>query len=118
MLSINLTPIFKARGIERPYSFLVNAGFNAHTAHSLLAGTTRAFKLDHIELLCKSLICEPNDLLAFTPNKNEVYLPEHPLLKLKQEDDAGNWTQTLATLPYKQLKKISQQINKGDAEEK
>jgi DNA-binding Xre family transcriptional regulator len=117
MLSINLTPIFKARGIERPYSFLVNSGFNAHTAHSLLAGTTRAFKLDHVELLCKSLICEPNDLLAFTPNKNEVYLPEHPLLKLKQEEDT-NWTQTLATLPFKQLKQISQQIKKGDVGDK
>ncbi|MBK8628480.1 MAG: hypothetical protein IPN86_23875 [Saprospiraceae bacterium] len=34
MLYLNLAPIFAARGIERPYSYLVKAGFTHHT-HSI-----------------------------------------------------------------------------------
>jgi DNA-binding Xre family transcriptional regulator len=111
MLSIDLTHIFKARGIDRPYTFLVKAGFTSHTAHSLLNSSTRAFKLDHIELLCKVLICEPNDLLVFALDKDQVFSADHPLLKLKQVDTSQNWTQTLATMPYKKLKEIAKQIN-------
>ena len=114
MLSIDLTHIFKARGIDRPYTFLVKAGFTSHTAHSLLNSSTRAFKLDHIELLCKALICEPNDLLVFSPDKDQVFSADHPLLKLNQVDNSQNWRQTLATVPYKQLKEIAKQINLND----
>ena len=111
MLSIDLTHIFQARGIDRPYSFLVKAGFSSHTANSIVNSSTRAFKLDHIELLCKALVCEPNDLLSFTPDKDQVLTEDHPLLKLQQTDNTKNLKQALATLPYKQLKEIAKQIN-------
>lgn len=49
MLSLNLNQIFKARGIERPYTFLVKAGFTPHSANALLNSKTKTFRLDHIE---------------------------------------------------------------------
>jgi len=111
MLSLNLMPIFNARGIERPFSFLVKKGFSTHAAHNLLSGSLRSFRLDHIERLCSILVCDPNDLLHWTPQKDENYPADHPLFKLNQLPDNGNIKQTLATMPYKQLKEITLQIS-------
>lgn len=111
MLSLNLTPIFRARGIDRPYTFLVKAGLSPHSANAILSSKTRIFRLDHIELLCRTLICEPNDLVVFTPNKDQHLSPEHPLNNLKQSETAKDMKETLATIPFKQLKEITKQIN-------
>jgi DNA-binding Xre family transcriptional regulator len=71
MLSLNLIPIFKARAIEKPYSFLVKAGLSPHSATNILNNKTHVFRLDHIELLCRVLVCEPNDLLVWNPDKGQ-----------------------------------------------
>ena len=114
MLNLDLQHIFEARGIDKPYAFLVKAGFTAHTATSICSSSTRAFKLDHIELLCKALVCEPNDLLSFTADKNEVLQADHPLLKLQHSNTEQNWRKTLATIPYNQLKELSKTIAKNE----
>ena len=103
MLTLNLTPIFKARSIQRPYSFLVKAGISHKTANTIINGTTRTFRLDHIELLCNLLICEPNDLLLWVPDKTKAYPPDHPLNKLKADPVDDTW---LAAMPFKTLKEI------------
>ena len=114
MLSLDLQHIFKARGIDKPYSFLVKSGFTAHTANSIISGSTRAFKLEHIELLCKILVCEPNDLLSFTTDEDEVLSADHPLLKLQHAEIDQNWRQTLATIPFKQLKELTNRLTKNE----
>ena len=114
MLSLNLKPIFKARGIERPFSFMVKAGISPASANAILDGSIRSFRLDHIELLCKILICEPNDLLLWAPDKDQQYANDHPLFNLQQQDSLIDMKQTMATIPYKQLKEITKQINKID----
>lgn len=110
MLSINLTPIFNARGIQKPYSFLVKNGFTNFTASNILNANSRSFRLDHIEMLCHILVCEPNDLLLFTPDKDKQYAPNNPLLKLANDDNTGDWSTTLATLPFKELKEATKNI--------
>jgi DNA-binding Xre family transcriptional regulator len=114
MLSLNLTPIFKARGIEKPYSFLVKNGFTNFTASNILNSNSRAFRLDHIEMLCNILVCEPNDLLLFTPDKGRQYAPNNPLLKLTHDDINSNWPATLATMPFKELKEATKNISGGN----
>jgi DNA-binding Xre family transcriptional regulator len=114
MLSLNLTPIFTARGINKPYSFLVKSGFTPHSANNLLNSKTRVFRLDHIEQLCTLLICEPNDLLVWTPNKGQQYSDNFPLAKLKQTTSADNFHQTLATVPFKELKLITSTLLLGN----
>jgi DNA-binding Xre family transcriptional regulator len=114
MLNLDLQHIFKARGIDKPYTFLVKAGFTAHTASSICNNSTKVFKLDHIELLCKALVCEPNDLLSFTADKGEVLQADHPLLKLQHTEIDQNWRQTLATIPFKQLKELTKGLTKTD----
>ncbi|MGO4707782.1 helix-turn-helix domain-containing protein [Chryseobacterium sp. 2TAF14] len=115
MLTLNLTPIFKARSIEKPYTFLVKAGLSPQTAHGILHSKTRVFRLDHIELLCKILICEPCDLLLYTPDTDTILPETHPLNNLKQEDaPQKSIKESLANIPYKNLKEITKQITENN----
>ena len=113
MLKIDLDPIFQARGIDRPYSFLVKAGFTAHSATAILNSSTRNIKINHIELLFKALVCSPNDILSFTADKDQVLANDHPLLKLQHQENTQNFRQSLATIPFDQLKEITKEIAKN-----
>lgn len=108
MLTLYLDPIFKARGIERPYTFLVKAGLSPHTASNILNAATRVFRLDHIELLCNVLVCEPNDLLMWTPDAGKKVDKNAPLANLiKTDKDLIDWKDSFASVPYKELKSIT-----------
>ncbi|MES2566602.1 MAG: helix-turn-helix transcriptional regulator [Bacteroidota bacterium] len=72
MLTLNLQPVFKARGIDKPYSFLVSAGFPSYTAHNLLNAKTVSFRLSYIDKLCAILNCTPNELLVCTQPQREI----------------------------------------------
>lgn len=113
MLSLNLAPIFNARAITKPHGFLVRNGFSNFTASRLINNATDVFRLEHMEKLCHILVCEPNDLLLFTPDKNKQYAPNHPLLKLTQDDSSHDWTSAIATMPLKELKEATKHINSG-----
>lgn len=110
MLSLNLAPIFKMRGIEKPYTFLVKAGLSPHSATTILNSKTRIFRLDHIELLCDVLVCEPNDLLAWTPEDEKIYPENYPLAKLKFQQAETMWVDTLSKMTYKELKEVTRTI--------
>jgi DNA-binding Xre family transcriptional regulator len=110
MLTLNLAPIFKTRGIERPHAFLVKAGIHSSTASKIFSSGTRVFRLDHIELLCRILVCEPNDLLSWTPGRGQTYPPSHPLQNLHHDEAIKNWQETLANMPFKQLKQFTKKI--------
>lgn len=110
MLSLHLAPIFKARGIQSPHALLVKAGIHSATANRILYENVRSLRLDHIEKLCKILICEPHDLLLWTPDKGDPLAPTHPLHNLKQQEEAVPWKETLDTMPYKQLKQVTKAI--------
>jgi DNA-binding Xre family transcriptional regulator len=105
MFRINLHPIFAARGIDRPYTFLVKAGFTPHSA-SVILKNPKEIKLRYIELLCINLNCEPSDLFMWSPDKNHPVAENHPLHNLS----TASTTETLLNLPYKQLKEIASKL--------
>ena len=82
MLYLNLHHVFKIRQIERPYSFLVKIGIAPQTATKILNDYMHVMRLSHIELICKALYCEPNDLLAYKQDANNPLPEYHPLLNL------------------------------------
>jgi DNA-binding Xre family transcriptional regulator len=110
MLSFNLHEIFKARQIDKPYSFLVKAGISPQSAEKIVSNQCRVFRLDHIEILCKVLHCEPNDLLTFSQDIHSPIQENHPLHKLIANDKDLHWNETLRTLPLSQLKELSKQL--------
>ena len=111
MLTLNLTPIFRARGIQKPYSFLVKAGLSPHSANIILSSRTRIFRLDHIELLCNVLNCEPNDLLKWTPENGKIYAENNSLNKLIQAEPETTIQETITSIPYKELKELTKTFN-------
>ena len=118
MLSFNLKPVLRERGIERPYTFLVKAGIAPHTANRILHSNTRVMRLEHIELLCSVLLCEPNDLLVWSPDKGKIYPPDHPLQKLKYQPEDRSLRETMSSIPYGQLKEIAKTIGEIKQPEK
>ena len=116
MLTLDLTNIFNAKGIDKPFPFLTKAGFSYHTTHNLLNSKSRIFRLDHIEKLCEVLICEPNDLLSWTPDKNKIIADQHPLHKLKKDKTAKNLKETLANLSYKEIEELTKRLTKDETD--
>ena len=112
MLNINLTPIFAIRGIEKPFTYLVQNGFTRHSANLLINSKNRVFRLDHIEKLCELLVCEPNDLLTWIPNPKQKYSDNFPLMKLKLQE-SNNLKDTLAKTPFSELKMLTDNIVNG-----
>lgn len=116
VLSFNRNTIFKARQIEKPYTFLVKIGIAPHTATRLLNNKVRVMRLDHIELLCQNLHCEPNDLLTYNLDKDTVLSQNHPLNHLLSQQEDNQWQEKLKTIPLKQLKEIATIISQSNPE--
>ena len=112
MLALNLKPVLQARGIDRPYTFLVKTGLSPHSATTILNSNTRVFRLDHIERICEHLNCTPNDILYWKPDKNKVISPNHPMFALKKEPTSFDWHETLKNLPLEQLNEIAAVLGK------
>jgi DNA-binding Xre family transcriptional regulator len=106
MLKFNLKPIFAARGIERPYSLLLKAGFTKNVAHKLLNDEFATMRLRQLDKVCTILNCTPNDLIFWTPNNNETISKNHPLRSLKEHEVDLDWQDTIKTVPLNQLKQI------------
>jgi len=118
MLSLDLVPIFKARGIERPYTFLVKAGLSPHSATSIINSQSRVFRLDHVELLCSLLHCTPNDILIWLPDKNKKIPDNHPLTNLRKKKFDSDWVETLKTIPIDKLNEIASILKNVDKSQK
>ncbi|MEO8414350.1 MAG: helix-turn-helix transcriptional regulator [Ginsengibacter sp.] len=96
--------------MEKPYTFLVKTGLSPQSATKILTGKARIFRLDHIEIICGVLVCEPNDVLVWTSENGRNYPENHPLWKLKPQLSDNNWYETFTTMPLKQLKEVTQSI--------
>lgn len=110
MLFFSAKAIFKVRQIDKPYSYLVKAGFSPHAAAKITGAETRTLRLDHIERLCEVLHCEPNDLLVYKPNSQNRLPESHPLKRLIAKEDNLEWQETLKTMSLTQLREISKII--------
>ena len=109
MLVLNIGPVCVVRGIQNPFGYLVKSGITRHSASSLLDNTIRSVNLIHLEILCRILVCEPNDLLVWVPVKSDYLPATHPLHKLKSTASKGI-SEVISEIPYKDLKTITKSI--------
>lgn len=109
MLHLNLQAVFKARQIQKPFTFLLNAGFTSSTASRLLSGAGGTLNLKHLTTLCELLYCTPNELLEYKPS-NKVLTQNHPLYQLEAGQETQHWQEMIKTMPLSQLKEISKII--------
>ncbi|MBK5212541.1 MAG: helix-turn-helix transcriptional regulator [Flavobacteriaceae bacterium] len=111
MITLNITEVFNARGIDKGYNFMIKHGISPGSAKTLLHKAPRTIRLDHIEILCKNLVCEPSDLFTYTPDKNNNLPGTHPLNKLIRNKEEASLKQTISHLSYRELLEIKNFIN-------
>jgi DNA-binding Xre family transcriptional regulator len=113
MLKFNFTRIFKAKGIERPYTFLVKAGYSASFSTRVTNNKVRQLNLVDVENLCAMLKCTPNDLLEWVPDQNDKSAGEgHPLSSLQRISNNSHINQILYNIPFDRLADIEKMILK------
>ncbi|MFM6976303.1 MAG: helix-turn-helix domain-containing protein [Sphingobacteriaceae bacterium] len=111
MIQLNLKPLFALRGIEKPYQYLLHAGFSHHVATNLVAGNLQSLRFEQMERLCHCLLCEPTDLLQWQPNKAYTYPDNYPLSKLLPKETPASLKLSLSRLNFKDLEEMTQLFN-------
>lgn len=108
MLRYNLREIFKLRNITKPHRFLMNAGISRMVAYKFLYNDVYVLKLDHIEKLCISLRCTPNDILQYIPNKPLNPESPQPIEKLiKKSEEFENIPNMLNSFNLEQIREVN-----------
>jgi DNA-binding Xre family transcriptional regulator len=112
MLKLNLSYIFKVRGITNSYGFIKKLGFSNDLSHRMAKGETLGVKMKQLEVLCLALHCTPNDLMEFE-NTDSKTPADHPILSLKRDNDTVESIEQLRKLPLdkiKQLRKLMEEV--------
>lgn len=111
MITYNFDRIFKARAIERPFTFLRKAGFSDNFATKIKNNKVLRLNLIEIERLCIVLRCTPNDFYIWEPDNDNNVDKEHPINLIKKSDKAINLSKILNSIPLGQLDEIEKLIN-------
>jgi DNA-binding Xre family transcriptional regulator len=112
MLRFNFTRILKARGIDRPFSYLVKIGYSGNFATRLAHNRMKRLDLTHVEKLCELFQCTPNDLLEWVPESKDQNSDKHPLISLKRIDKVVELTHMLSSIPLDKISEIENMIRK------
>jgi DNA-binding Xre family transcriptional regulator len=111
MLIFNFNRVFKARGIDRPFSYLRNGGYSANFATRIANSRIDKLNLKDIEKLCEMLECTPNDLLEWLPREKDKTNMNHPLMAIKRNEKTIQLTKLLYSVPLDKLAEIEKLIN-------
>ncbi|WP_289054262.1 helix-turn-helix domain-containing protein [Carboxylicivirga marina] len=111
MLRYNFTRIFKAKAIERPYTYLCKAGFSENFSSKVKNNLVNRLNLDLLERLCECFGCTPNDLMEWVPDKGSPLKPDHPLNELRRNEKILDLTAAINSLPLSKLEKIEKLIS-------
>ena len=112
MLIYNFTRVFKSRGIDRPFSFLVKHGYSNNFATRVANSRVSRLNLTELEKLCVMLQCTPNDLMQWIPGSSDNDNDEHPLAPLKRNNKVVELTKILNSIPLDKLDDIESIIKK------
>lgn len=112
MLKFNFTRIFKARGIDKPFSYLVKKGYSDNFATRIANNRVERMNLTDVEMFCEMLNCTPNDLLEWIPSNTDSLNENHALYTLKRLDKVVHLTKLLHSVPLDKLIEIEALIQK------
>ena len=110
MLTFNFTRIFKSRGIDKPFSYLVKVGYSDNFATRVVNNRIERLNLKDVEKLCELFQCTPNDLLEWTPDIKDQDNANHPLVSIKRSDKVVQLTKILHSVPLDKLNEIERLI--------
>lgn len=107
---LHLEPIFIARNILHPFTYLKKIGISGTTATKMLRGDAVQLNFRQLTTLCLNLNCSPNDLLAL----RQMELPQqhglHVLHQLVPQTETTSINDWLATKTAEEVQEILRQI--------
>ncbi|MBK3516581.1 helix-turn-helix domain-containing protein [Carboxylicivirga marina] len=109
MLEYDFTRVMKARGIDKPFKFLRQAGFSANFASKIKNNRVLRLTTEQLEKLCLLFKCTPNDLMVWTPT-DSAHVDDHPLHKIRKSDVQVDMLKTINSIPLEHLSRINQLI--------
>ncbi|NJK86876.1 MAG: helix-turn-helix transcriptional regulator [Bacteroidales bacterium] len=112
MLKFNFYRLLKARGIERPFSYLVKNGFSSNLATRIARNQVYSLNLTSLERYCDFFHCTPNDLLEWIPGANDINIEQHHLFSLRRTHEVNNLLKLMHSIPQEKLEKIKEYIAK------
>lgn len=112
MLIYNFSRLLKARGIDRPFSYLVKAGYSGNLATRIAHNQVEQLTLANIEKLCVLFHCTPNDLFQWFPTGDDKTNDKHPLIPLKRDDQSDQLAKLLHSVPLDKLEEIQNILKK------
>ena len=112
MLSFNFNRVFKARGINKPFSYLVRAGYSDNFATRIVNNRIKRLDLTDLEKLCELFRCTPNDFLEWIPESKDKTNENHPLISTMRGDKVVELTQLINSVPLEKLMEIENVIRK------
>jgi DNA-binding Xre family transcriptional regulator len=111
MINFNFDRIFKARGVDKPFTYLRKAGFSDNFATKIKNNKIRRIGFKELEKLCLLLRCTPNDLYEWTPDTDSQIDDDHPIQAIRKSEKVFDLTKTLNSIPLSDLDKIEELIN-------
>lgn len=118
MLNYNFDRVFKARGIEKRFTFLKNAGFGDHLASKIKNNKVVQLRLKETEKLCLLLRCTPNDLYEWEPDDQGRVDDQHPLNVIRKREKIADIFKTLNAVPLEKVEEIDRLVNEYIAAKK
>ncbi len=112
MLKFNFPRVFKSRGIDRPFSFLVNHGYSTNMATRIVNNRTRQVNLRDIEKLCMILKCTPNDFFDWVQGSENIDIEHHPLNAINRGNKVVQLEMLVNNIPMDKLADIESLIKK------
>ena len=110
MLTIDLRPIAKAKGITKLSSYLRSLGFSPSLAKRWARGEVQIIDLADLQTVCHAFRCEPHDLLHYTPDPNRVADPNDTLAALIKPTEAPDIGALLRELPLKEAQALAREL--------
>lgn len=112
MLKYNFERIFKARGIEKPFTFLRNAGFTELHSKNIKRGKLSRVNLSTLERICITMRCTPNDIIEWIPDEKFDVDREHPIYKIIRRQKEIDINKLLNSIPLDKIDEIEKMIIK------
>lgn len=87
MVRLRLRELAAEKGIKNLYTALIKGGISHDVAIKYMKGDKDRMVVNHIEKLCLTFRCMPNDLFIVTPDKPELADLTQPVYKLAPRED-------------------------------
>ena len=113
MLIYNFQRVFKARGIDKPFSFLVNHGISHSVATRMTNNKTDKIFLKYLEKACLILNCTPDDIIEWVPGSKKQDNEDTALHALKKEQKGKGAEELLRGLPMSKLEALAKLLREG-----